>query len=850
LLADLDADAGPALGVLKRLAPALEHVLVVVRLPVPFFAWLSGDASSGPDPATLASIETLRRAAENLSPASRSSVQFATEINASALVDLALASDIDLIVAGSRSLRNAVVLGGVGKRLGLPVLWPGGEPRTGPIREVTCIALGHGDRASIAAFLRDYGDPSLHVAIISPEVPGEDPDVAFEVAGVDADVDVSAPSLMNAVGLSLEASTGARTLDLLVLTRVPSAVLASAPWPAPVLLLPPMTPSPPAAKGVIDVADLMDDGAPIRVRIDALRPIGSLSPVPDQEVAFVAEGRVVASPLTSSAGEVELPPGLSVHSLGVFRLGDESVVDPLAAIEEHIAIVRPTDRAFVLVDAELSPEALQRESVRAAKDGAEVLAVRMRPTRTCRSIRERLRAAGLAGRVLDARAVLDEGEALDVTERNDPVRLARVTERLQRAGFAIAGAEPPEPAEPIFGNRIEVELDNKKARRWLLDAIAESTKSVHLQVYMVSDDDVGAQVEAALAAAGARGVAVRVLVDSLHGLHGSFGVHNPLLERLAARPNVLLRTSRPIHTVPTIEDVKRRDHRKLAVIDDRIALLGGRNLAHEYYSGFEEIALSASASWREVPWLDAGARVMGPAVGALSSSFLEAWTNAGGAPFDFETPEPVGETAARVIVHRGLRDANTLDAYRELVDQARSHVYVVNGFPLALELQHALLSAIRRGVRVRSLVGHVTPTHDGEPFTGPWASMRTAATDFVHSRVDPLVEAGGEAYLFSVRDLPDWDPELGPVHPHVHAKLVSVDGERFAVGSANLDITSCYWESELMIVVDDATVALPLEAHLNELLATSTRIDRDDPKWQRLARRRSWMRHWPGVLAV
>jgi phosphatidylserine/phosphatidylglycerophosphate/cardiolipin synthase-like enzyme len=128
--------------------------------------------------------------------------------------------------------------------------------------------------------------------------------------------------------------------------------------------------------------------------------------------------------------------------------------------------------------------------------------------------------------------------------------------------------------------------------------------------------------------------------------------------------------------------------------------------------------------------------------------------------------------------------------------------------------------------------------------------MRTAATDFVHSRVDPLVEAGGEAYLFSVRDLPDWDPELGPVHPHVHAKLVSVDGERFAVGSANLDITSCYWESELMIVVDDATVALPLEAHLNELLATSTRIDRDDPKWQRLARRRSWMRHWPGVLAV
>ena len=53
---------------------------------------------------------------------------------------------------------------------------------------------------------------------------------------------------------------------------------------------------------------------------------------------------------------------------------------------------------------------------------------------------------------------------------------------------------------------------------------------------MALDDDVGTAVEAALAAAGARGVAVRVLVDSLHGLHGSFGAHNPLLDRLGDAP--------------------------------------------------------------------------------------------------------------------------------------------------------------------------------------------------------------------------------------------------------------------------------------------------------------------------
>ncbi len=58
---------------------------------------------------------------------------------------------------------------------------------------------------------------------------------------------------------------------------------------------------------------------------------------------------------------------------------------------------------------------------------------------------------------------------------------------------------------------------------------------MHLQIYMALDDDVGSAVEAALAEAGARGVTVRVVVDSLHGLHGSLGARNPLLERLGGR---------------------------------------------------------------------------------------------------------------------------------------------------------------------------------------------------------------------------------------------------------------------------------------------------------------------------
>jgi phosphatidylserine/phosphatidylglycerophosphate/cardiolipin synthase-like enzyme len=120
----------------------------------------------------------------------------------------------------------------------------------------------------------------------------------------------------------------------------------------------------------------------------------------------------------------------------------------------------------------------------------------------------------------------------------------------------------------------------------------------------------------------------------------------------------------------------------------------------------------------------------------------------------------------------------------------------------------------------------------------------------VHSRLDPIVDAGGEVYLFAQRDVPGWTPGLGDVCPYVHAKVMSADGLRCAVGSANFDVTSSYWESELMVVVEDAAVARHLEQRLDQLIAGSTRVRRDDPTWRERARRRSWMRRWPGSLAL
>ena len=80
--------------------------------------------------------------------------------------------------------------------------------------------------------------------------------------------------------------------------------------------------------------------------------------------------------------------------------------------------------------------------------------------------------------------------------------------------------------------------------------------------------------------------------------------------------------------------------------------------------------------------------------------------------------------------------------------------------------------------------------------------------------------------------------------------MTSVDGRVCSVGSANLDVTAGYWENELLLIVEDPPTAAGLEARVDRLLAQSQRVDRDDAEWQKLAKRREWMRHWPGVMSV
>ncbi len=247
----------------------------------------------------------------------------------------------------------------------------------------------------------------------------------------------------------------------------------------------------------MDVPDLVDDGRSIRVRAEYAGGVGRRTPIADQALAFVGGGSVVARSF-SRGGACELPSGLG-DSLRVLRFRDHPSAHSTSSIESRVSVLRASSRPRLLFDAELDVPGLG--AVRRAT-WADPVGVRVRATRSCRSLRARLRAAGLPPIVIDIGAVLDEGDANDIAPILDAVRLARTAARLRACGFHVPAIVyrgshrpsvtgfmalqpqelstfvPPDPgnspgpaviasplnattgSELIAGNRIEVELDN------------------------------------------------------------------------------------------------------------------------------------------------------------------------------------------------------------------------------------------------------------------------------------------------------------------------------------------------------------------------------------------------------
>ena len=407
----------------------------------------------------------------------------------------------------------------------------------------------------------------------------------------------------------------------------------------------------------------------------------------------------------------------------------------------------------------------------------------------------------------------------------------------------------------VQGNSFHAELDNEEARRRLFAAFEEASSTIHIQFYMVRPSDFTEHLIVKLIQRARAGVKVRFMVDALYSDEEVLGRLNPLIQSLREEDHIEVLAVNRIesHRQVDVFSLKQRDHRKLVIIDGQLAFVSGRNASDEYFTGFDEVPVHDNTRHESIPWLDAHIEVSGPLVRKVQETFMQTWDRQGGAPIPagqvvLPELERAGAAAGRLVVHRGLAETNGLAMYEAMFDVAEEHVYIVNDFPFVPALERAIYCLLARDVSVKLLTGSATTRRDDGTFF-PAPLHRTLFEYMVKAKLEPLLQAGVEVYEFVPPPTPLNVARGGRIRPYVHAKLVSVDGLVTSIGSANLDATASFWESEANIVVQDAEFAAGVEGTLQKLIDGSVKLDPESEYWKRERAQRAVVATlWPGTF--
>jgi cardiolipin synthase len=365
--------------------------------------------------------------------------------------------------------------------------------------------------------------------------------------------------------------------------------------------------------------------------------------------------------------------------------------------------------------------------------------------------------------------------------RHGLVRRPRILRELRAHGLRFTS-----------GNRLTIFEDGSSGLAAMLEAIQGAQHRIHLETYILRSDATGRRFIAVLEEKARAGVAVRLLYDAF----GSLGVDLvPLLELTQAGADVI--AFNPLGRFYPRWLPRRRDHRKILVVDGEIGFLGGLNIGDEYDKSSADGALA---------WRDTHVQVEGPAVTDLEAVFLESWFRADGPDLpwrDLLGSRPAGRGEERCAVvpdgpsyrRRVMRDLVVagLDAAE------RSARLTSPYFAPDHHVLRALLEASRRGVAVQLLLAG----RSDHPI------LRRAA----RSLLPKLLEGGVRVF--------EYTPSM------LHAKCTIVDDGWSIVGTSNLDRQSFEHSYEVNLVVDGAVTARALGEAFERDVSRSTRVDAD-----------------------
>ena len=356
-------------------------------------------------------------------------------------------------------------------------------------------------------------------------------------------------------------------------------------------------------------------------------------------------------------------------------------------------------------------------------------------------------------------------------------------------GSGMAEASPLQatalPPLEVEGHRLTVLTEGPQRLAELLRLIEGATQSLRLLYYMFLDDESGRRVRDALVAAVGRGVKVSLLIDGF----GSDSARAGFFESLARTDAQFCRFTPRLGRRYLL-----RNHQKLALADDKIVLVGGFNVADDYFGTIEGGA-----------WRDLGLKVEGPGLGCLADYFdaLFAWAR---------------DPKARIRTLRRM-----LSKHSE--GQGRLH-WLFGGptrrlSPWARAVKRDMMGASRLDM----IAAYFAPSR------GMLRRIARIASTGGRARVISAAKSDNNATIGAARHtywrLLRRGVQIYEYQPtKLHTKLFVVD-DVVHIGSANFDMRSLYLNLEMMLRVEDAGFAEQMRQLVDHEIAASTAITRD-----------------------
>ena len=378
--------------------------------------------------------------------------------------------------------------------------------------------------------------------------------------------------------------------------------------------------------------------------------------------------------------------------------------------------------------------------------------------------------------------------------------------------------------------------DGPTALDWRLRAIDSASDSIDLQTFLWHFDTTGATVLDHIVRAADRGVTVRILVDDTFLVH-----EDKLLLALAEHSNIEYRIFNPFkrrsggmatRQLLNLGEFRRLDHRmhnKAMVIDNQVAIVGGRNIADEYFG------LDENANFRDLELI-----LGGNIVREISTAFDSYWNDRWSFPIEtiahdkaspqqlaearhtsgdipqFHAEEPTAEliskwralvdgadTGATLLFadeppddnpkNRAEAPVQVANALGDMFDEAASEIVIVSAYLIPTpELEGAVERALDRGVRVRILTNSIR------------SNNHLTAHSAYRNHISTLLESGAELHEVRI-DAEERDRYmLPPVEQKMlalHAKALIIDDDKVFIGSANLDPRSLRINTEMGLLV-------------------------------------------------